>query len=57
MSRVVSLVLLLVVALALLGAAGGEPAQAATCADYPNQAAAQQARDTRDADGDGIYCE
>jgi hypothetical protein len=30
---------------------------AATCADYPNQAAAQRAGDTRDADGDGIYCE
>jgi hypothetical protein len=29
---------------------------AATCADYPNQAAAQRAADTRDADGDGIYC-
>jgi len=32
-------------------------AHAAVCADYPNQAAAQQAADTRDADGDGIYCE
>src|SRR4051812_34891593 len=30
---------------------------AATCADYPNQKAAQEAADTRDADGDGIYCE
>jgi hypothetical protein len=30
---------------------------AATCADFPNQAAAQQAANTRDADGDGIYCE
>jgi hypothetical protein len=30
---------------------------AASCADYPNQAAAQRAADTRDADGDGIYCE
>ncbi|WP_156028358.1 NucA/NucB deoxyribonuclease domain-containing protein [Candidatus Solirubrobacter pratensis] len=29
----------------------------ATCADYPNQAAAQRAADTRDGDGDGIYCE
>lgn len=29
----------------------------ATCADYPNQAAAQRAADTLDADGDGIYCE
>src|SRR3954452_7925188 len=30
---------------------------AATCADYPDQAAAQRAADTRDGDGDGIYCE
>jgi hypothetical protein len=29
---------------------------AATCADHPNQASAQRAKDTRDADGDGIYC-
>jgi hypothetical protein len=57
MSRVVTLVLLLVVALALLGAINGPPAYAATCADYSNQAAAQHARDTRDDDGDGIYCE
>ncbi|WP_156028180.1 hypothetical protein [Candidatus Solirubrobacter pratensis] len=28
----------------------------ATCADYPNQAAAQRAADTRDGDGDGISC-
>jgi micrococcal nuclease len=33
------------------------PASAATCADHPNQASAQRAKDTRDADGDGIYCE
>lgn len=32
-------------------------ASAATCADYTNQADAQRAADTRDADGDGIYCE
>lgn len=31
--------------------------EAKSCADYPNQAAAQRAADTRDADGDGIYCE
>ena len=30
---------------------------AATCPDYPNQAAAQRAADTRDPDGDGLYCE
>jgi hypothetical protein len=32
-------------------------ASAATCDDYSNQAEAQRAMDTRDADGDGIYCE
>ena len=57
MGRVTSLILFLVVVLAVLGAVNGQPAQAATCADYANQAAAQHARDTRDADGDGIYCE
>jgi hypothetical protein len=30
---------------------------ASVCANYPNQAAAQRAADTRDGDGDGIYCE
>ena len=30
---------------------------AATCSDYDNQRDAQNAADTRDADGDGIYCE
>jgi hypothetical protein len=48
----------LAVGLTLGGApAGTERAQAATCADFPNQAAAQAAANTRDADGDGIYCE
>ena len=32
-------------------------ASAATCADYPDQASGQRAADTRDADGDGLYCE
>jgi hypothetical protein len=32
-------------------------ASAATCSDYSDQADAQRAMDTRDADGDGIYCE
>lgn len=41
----------------LLLAVGAPSAEAKTCADYPNQAAAQRAADTRDADGDGIYCE
>ena len=30
---------------------------AAVCADFANQAAAQRAHNTRDADGDGIFCE
>lgn len=48
----------------LLAAAGtlavmfsAAPAEAKTCKAYKNQAAAQRAHDTRDADGDGIYCE
>jgi hypothetical protein len=57
MGRVASLIVFLVVVLAFVGAINGQPAQAATCATYTNQAAAQEARDTRDADGDGIYCE
>ncbi|MEA2192671.1 MAG: hypothetical protein QOI73_2792 [Solirubrobacteraceae bacterium] len=32
-------------------------ASAATCAAYATQAEAQRAADTRDADGDGVYCE
>jgi len=47
-------------ALVLLGAsaqAGAPRAQAAAiCADYRTQADAQRAADTRDPDGDGIYC-
>ncbi len=53
--------LLAVIALAVWPAAApaGNPTAhaAATCADYPNQKAAQEAADTVDADGDGIYCE
>jgi hypothetical protein len=57
-------------ALVLVAAAGAVPTAfaadhghtptahaAAVCADYPNQAAAQAAGDTVDADHDGIYCE
>lgn len=54
MPRLVVLVLAVVVAASVLPVGA---AQAATCSDYPNQAAAQKAADTRDADGDGIYCE
>lgn len=45
------------IAVGLLVLALVTDAQAATCADYPNQAAAQRAANTRDADGDGRYCE
>ncbi len=50
----------------LVGALGGSPTHAATdpvahaaavCSDYKTQAEAQRAADTRDADGDGVYCE
>src|SRR4051812_47142365 len=42
----------------LVIAAIAAPSPAArVCADFPNQAAAQKAHDTRDADGDGIFCE
>jgi len=53
----------LVAALGLLPmTAGARPAKppaahvTATCDDYESQADAQRAADTRDADGDGIYC-
>jgi hypothetical protein len=53
------LIALLGLALLPVASPADEPVAraAATCADYPNQAAAQAAGDTRDADGDGIYCE
>lgn len=52
--RHVLLIGTLVVVWLMLAPAG---ASAATCSDYSNQADAQRAADTRDADGDGIYCE
>ena len=53
------LALLVVIAIGMigLGATGADPAAAARCADFPNQAAAQAAADTRDANGNGVYCE
>ena len=56
------LALLLVTALAAVFVVAGAPsgpsvASAATCSDYATQAAAQAAKDTRDPDGDGVYCE
>jgi hypothetical protein len=49
-------VLLALAASVVLLAAVPAGASAATCADYSNQAGAQRAKDTRDADGDGVYC-
>ena len=57
MSRTVTILASVIAALVLLATIGGPPAHAATCGEYSNQAAAQHAHDTRDADGDGIYCE
>src|SRR5919197_2295956 len=48
---------LLPCALVLVALGVPASAHAATCADYPDQASAQRAHDTVDADGDGIYCE
>ena len=63
-THVVRVVVTVMIGLGLLTPAAGARAldppvahASATCADYPNQAAAQRAADTRDADGDGIYCE
>lgn len=55
-------VLLVVALAATFGLRPGTPgpdvaAAASSCSDYATQAAAQAAADTRDADGDGIYCE
>ncbi len=49
--------LLAVAALFAIALIPTSSASAATCADYTTQAEAQQAGDTRDADGDGVYCE
>ena len=35
----------------------GAPASSATCDEHATQADAQRAADTRDSDGDGVYCE
>lgn len=48
----------LVAAVAMLAGMHGstDVAAAAVCADHPNQASAQIAKDTRDSDGDGVFC-
>jgi hypothetical protein len=50
-------VVLPLAALFLIPAIAASPASAAVCADHPDQASAQRAADTRDADGDGIFCQ
>jgi len=53
--------LLLVISCALAPSAhastGPVARMSTTCSDFSNQAAAQRAHNTRDSDGDGIYCE
>jgi hypothetical protein len=55
----VAVLTLVALAFAAPAASAADPVaqSAATCSDYSNQADAQRAADTRDADGDGIYCE
>jgi hypothetical protein len=50
-----SLAAVLTLAVALHGATGA--ARTATCADFSTQAAAQEVANTRDQDGDGVFCE
>lgn len=59
MSRltVSALAILAFAAVPSTAAAGPAARAAATCSDYSNQAEAQRAADTRDSDGDGVYCE
>lgn len=56
LSRQMSIAILVIAGLLILAATPAS-ARAATCGDFTNQAAAQEAADTRDTDGDGIYCE
>jgi hypothetical protein len=51
-------ILLIALAVAIPALADNSEVRAAkTCSDYSNQRDAQLNKDTRDADGDGIYCE
>jgi hypothetical protein len=43
--------------LAAVALSGPVAHPAAVCGDFANQAAAQRAHDTRDGDGDGVFCE
>jgi hypothetical protein len=59
--RLWRLVAAVAVAMAVLGGAGqridAAASVSATCSDFSSQAAAQRAHNTRDGDGDGVYCE
>jgi hypothetical protein len=56
--RTALFIVVAILVVATSASAGGPAAHvASTCADYANQAEAQRAADTRDPDGDGIYCE
>lgn len=57
MKLAIGLVLTAVVVLPVQAVASTPAHAAAVCADYSNQADAQRAADTRDSDGDGVYCE
>jgi hypothetical protein len=57
MSRLIALVSLVATIAALATITAPSVAVGATCSDYANQAQAQQAADTIDANGNGIYCE
>jgi len=57
MSRALLVVLAACAVLAGNAEARPDARMAATCSQYSNQADAQRAADTRDADGDGVYCE
>lgn len=48
-----ALAILVIIGAAVTPATAG----AKSCADYPDQASAQRAADTRDGDHDGVYCE
>ena len=53
----VGLLLLVLLIASTPGWGDSKVTASATCSDYSNQADAQRAKDTRDTDGDGIYCE
>jgi hypothetical protein len=57
-ARVAAFAVALGLTVVLASGAGAAPEArgSATCSDYGTQADAQRAADTRDSDGDGVYC-